>query len=201
MLGHTFIHAFVPATDQDQTLKACITLSGVLCKQSPGRGHQQNRCSLFPCDEVLRIADRVTEERFDRLKQRLGLQYHAFATSERPVIYGSVPVSCKFAQVLHVNLRDPCLQCAAHDAVMQRPGEKLRENADQVKSHGLQCNGVAGGRATSEPSGSKSRTVRRINLEEWALRKASRRCEMQAQQRAGKPQRSASGNNPPGLRS
>jgi len=28
--------------------------------------------------------------------------------------------------------------------VIQRPGEKFRENTDQVKSHGFECNEVGG---------------------------------------------------------
>jgi hypothetical protein len=28
--------------------------------------------------------------------------------------------------------------------VVQRPGEKFRENADQIKSHGFECNEVEG---------------------------------------------------------
>jgi hypothetical protein len=51
-----------------------------------------------------------------------------------------VPVFREFAQVLHVNLGDACLLRAAHDAVVERSGEKFRENADEVKSHNFECN-------------------------------------------------------------
>lgn len=72
---------------------------------------------------------------FNRLKQRLRHQNHAFAAPIRTVIHSSMTVRGEIAQVYDPNLKNPRLQGAPHDPTLQNAVEQLWENGDDIKSH------------------------------------------------------------------
>src|SRR5437899_7912653 len=76
----------------------------------------------------------MPNQRFHGFKQRCGLHDHALAATKRPVIHRAVTILGKLAQVLHVDLYQAAFLRPAHDAVVQRPREKLGENGDEVES-------------------------------------------------------------------
>jgi hypothetical protein len=74
-------------------------------------------------------------QRFHRLEQRLGFQYHAFAAAERAVIDCAMPVVREGAQVMHAHVHEARLARPAHDPVIQRTGKKFGENCNDLKLH------------------------------------------------------------------
>ena len=79
---------------------------------------------------------RRTNQGFYRLENRLGLHDHAFAAAEWAVIDGAVTIMGEVAQVVHGDVDELRLTRAAHDAVIEGPAKKVRENRDHVKMHG-----------------------------------------------------------------
>ena len=89
-------------------------------------------------DSLPRIAERLrvgrARQRFDRLKDRLGLQDHPVAAAERPVVHHLVPVVRPAAQVVRRYLDQPGRARPPHDAEVEHPPEELREDGDDVKA-------------------------------------------------------------------
>src|SRR5262249_53270670 len=77
----------------------------------------------------------MAEERFNRFKERLRFEHHAFATTEGTISHGAMAVFGEFTQILNPNLHKTCFASPADNPVVERPVEKLRENRDEVKAH------------------------------------------------------------------
>src|SRR3990172_7021827 len=78
----------------------------------------------------------VGEDAFDRGEERLGLEHHAFAAAEGPVVHRAVLVGRVVPQVVDADVDEPVLARPADDAVLERPLEELPENGKNVKNHG-----------------------------------------------------------------
>src|SRR5260370_28069850 len=80
---------------------------------------------------------RVVQNRLPRLEDWLRLQNHPFAAAERPIVYCLVPIVSELPQVVNADIDQARLSRPAHNAVMQRPVEKLREDGNDVELHRL----------------------------------------------------------------
>src|SRR5579864_5980723 len=129
LVGQVFrdalIDSFVTATNQQQLTTGAVFPRPRLVELS-SLGRQQDH---FPALAPL------GPDRFHRFKDRSGLQQHAFASAEGPVIHGPVPVAGPAPQIVHLDLDQPGFPRPLHHAVLERPPEKLRKNRQHMKLH------------------------------------------------------------------
>jgi hypothetical protein len=137
MFRHPFIHTFVATANQNDALQLRVAARRLLPKEPSSGRHQNNRGFGIRGSFLPRVAEVVAQKRFSCLKQRFRLKNHPFATSEWPVVNGSVAVLGKFPQILNVNLNDAVLLSTAQNSVLERPSKELREYGDQIESHCL----------------------------------------------------------------
>src|SRR6266849_1150096 len=135
MLRHALINAFVSPTNKNNSLQLRVTPRGLLPEQLSSSRHQHNRRIRARRARFRGFANAGSEKRFHSFKQRLWLQHHAFATSERPVIHSAMPILGEHSQVLHMDLDQAGFSSAAQNAMVQRPHKKLRENRDEIEAH------------------------------------------------------------------
>ena len=64
-----------------------------------------------------------------------GFQQHALTAPERPIIHSAMTIVSPVSQIVNTNIQSPSLLRFRHHAVIERPGEKLRKNRDDVKAH------------------------------------------------------------------
>src|SRR5271155_743667 len=134
MFGDPFVYAFVTAANQDDALQLGESPSGFLAEHGAGRGKQNDRGTLAGnCGRAQAFSR--GEQRFHRGEQRLGLHHHALAAAERTVVDGAMTIVRERAQIMNVRLDQIRFACAAHDTVIERTTEELREYGDQIKSH------------------------------------------------------------------
>ena len=74
-------------------------------------------------------------EGLEAVKDRLGLEDHAFAAAKWAVVHGAVAVVGKSAEVVGVEVDEPCADGSSDDAVIERAGEERREDGDEVEAH------------------------------------------------------------------
>jgi len=108
---------------------------GFLGKQAARGRHKHNRGLLRRRYFCFGISHTAFQEFFDRFKQRLRFQHHTFAAAEWAVVDGAMAILGELAQILNMNLRDAGFARAANNAVIERPGEKFREDSDEVEAH------------------------------------------------------------------
>src|SRR5713226_7385255 len=135
MLGDAFVHAFIPPAEQDDPFERRVSPRGLLPEKFPRRRKQNDRYVLRAL-WTLRVKF-FPQQSLCSLEQRLGLQHHSFAASKRTVVHGAVAVAREPAQIVHRDFYEPGLACPAHNPVIERPLEKLRENRDDVEAHGI----------------------------------------------------------------
>src|SRR6266849_11105572 len=104
MLRHALINAFVSPTNKNNSLQLRVTPRGLLPEQLSSSRHQHNRRLRARRTRFRGFANAGSEKRFHSFKQRLWLQHHALAATERTVIYGAMSILCKHSQVLHMDL-------------------------------------------------------------------------------------------------
>src|ERR1017187_6002916 len=78
---------------------------------------------------------RLNPQRFHCLGQRPGLQHHAFASAERTIVDGAMPVMRKVAQVVHAHHHQPLDLRAPHNAVLKNSRKESWKDGDDFKPH------------------------------------------------------------------
>src|SRR5713101_7594444 len=132
MLAYPFIHALVSAADQYQSIKSRQLPCHILRKQDPARGKQYDGFGRASRDPHLPGAYR---QRFGAFKNRLRLEQHTLTTAKRPVIHRAVPVMGESPQVMHPDVNNSGFSRPPHNAMLQRPAKKVRENRDDLELH------------------------------------------------------------------
>src|SRR5712692_2728294 len=135
MLGDAFVHAFIPPAEQDDPFERCVARRGFLPEKIHRRRKQNDRYVLRALWTL--CVKFFFQQSLCSLEQRLGLQHHSFAAAKRTVVHGAVAVAREPAQIVHRDFYEPGLACPAHNPVIERPLEKLRENRDDVEAHGI----------------------------------------------------------------
>ncbi len=79
----------------------------------------------------------IAQDCLHGLKHRLRLEHHALAAAERAIVHGLVAVVSELPQIVHANIDQAGLSGSADNAVVERSGEELREDGDDVKLHRL----------------------------------------------------------------
>src|ERR1051326_2178877 len=125
VFDNAFINTFITAADQNSLICLRETKRLGLIKAA-ARGAEHD---YFDGRKLL------LSKRFDRIEDRFGLENHAFATSERPIINGAVPIGSEIPKIVDVNLKQPLLTAAPDNSVTERTVEELREYSDDVKNH------------------------------------------------------------------
>src|SRR5207245_3661038 len=132
----------------DESLERRVAPRGLLPKEFSRSGKQDDRylvralCAFsvrFLSQDLLRApwALRVKlsfQQSLGSFEQRLGLQHHSFAAAKRTVVHGAVAVTRESAQIVHRDFHQAGLARPAHNPVVERPLEKLRENGADVKA-------------------------------------------------------------------
>ena len=80
---------------------------------------------------------RLDTQRPQRLGKWSGLQHHALAAAERPVVHRAVPVMRKSAQIVDAHLDQSFGQRAAQDSILEDAGKEARKDSDNLKPHTL----------------------------------------------------------------
>ena len=75
-------------------------------------------------------------ERFDAVKDGLGLEDHAFAAAEGTVVHGAMAVVGEVAQVVGGDVDRAAGDGPAQDSVVERAGEEVGEDGEDVEAHG-----------------------------------------------------------------
>src|SRR5260370_22098423 len=132
MLAYAFIHALVPAADQYQSIKSRQLPCHTLRKQDPARGKQYDGFGRASRDPHLPGTHR---QRLSAFKNRLRLKQHALTAAERPVIHRAVPVVSERPQSMHPDVNNSRFSRPPHNAMLQRPAKKVRENRDDLELH------------------------------------------------------------------
>src|SRR5712692_1892185 len=135
MLGDAFVHAFIPPAEQDDPFERRVSPRGLLPEKFPRRRKQNDRYVLRALWTL--CVKFFFQQSLCRLEQRLGLQHHSFAAAKRTVVHGAVAVAREPAQIVHRDFHQAGLACPAHNPVVKRALEKLRENRDDVEAHGI----------------------------------------------------------------
>ena len=138
MLGHAFVNTFISPANKNDSFQLRVAPRRFLAEQFSRRGQQNDRRLRIRAARLQCLSGARPSKRLHGFKQWRGLQHHAFAAAERPVIHGAVTVLGKLAQVLHADLYQAAFSRPAHDAVVQRPRKKLGENRNQIESHAKQ---------------------------------------------------------------
>ena len=124
MFGYALIHAFIASAEQHHAVELGQPSRVRLAKQF-ARSREQHDRRL----RLLRKRIPHAHQRFHSLEQRLGLEHHAFAPAKRTIVHGAMAIMREFAQILHVNMDQAGFSRTAHNAVIERPGEKFRKNS------------------------------------------------------------------------
>src|SRR5258708_1062168 len=82
------------------------------------------------------VVNSLTQQRIHGLKQRLRLQNHAFATAERAVVHGTMPIMGESAQIVHAHIRQASFARAPHDPGIERAGKEIGKNGYDIEPHG-----------------------------------------------------------------
>ena|SRR5438067_2922256 len=127
---HSLINAFVASADQYHAFKLRQLLRGLLI-EALARRRQQHDGFTF----AIALVFRSNAQRFYTFEQRLRLEHHAFAAAKWTVIYRLVAVTGKRAQIVQREFNQPSLARAAHDPIIQRTTEEVREYGDNLKLH------------------------------------------------------------------
>src|SRR5690349_12438291 len=103
MLDYALIHSLVATAYQNDAVLSRILFGSLLIEQASLRRKQR--------DARVRL---LVRQRFHSAKQRLGLHHHPGAAAEGSIIHLAMPIVRVVAQVVDVNLDQPCLDCAAN---------------------------------------------------------------------------------------
>ena len=82
----------------------------------------------------------------------LGLEDHALAAAEWPVVYGAVTVFSKRAKIMRSNVDEVGGDGALEDAVVERRGEECGKDGEDVEAH---KNRVQGSGPRDQPTGAR----------------------------------------------
>ncbi len=121
MFRHSLIDAFVAATQKQH---------GRFLRKAPRRRLIESRTVRRQQDNPL---PRLTDG-FDGIEDRLTLHHHAFAASERAVIDGLVQVVRPVPKVVDAEIDLSGLNRARNNARLERAGEELRKDGDDIES-------------------------------------------------------------------
>src|SRR5579883_111126 len=126
MFRDALVDAFVAAADQQQF--------GV-----PGEpvGHRLvEHAALGGEQGYFLIGAAFRPDGFHGVEDRLGLEDHAFAASERPVVDGFVAVVGPVPEVVDADVQDARIFRPFDHAEVERPREKFGEDRQDVENHG-----------------------------------------------------------------
>src|SRR5262249_9477070 len=126
MLGHSLVHTFVPAADEQQFRGRPQTVGHRLVEKA-ALGREQHH---FPRLGAFR------PDRFHRAEHRLGLEHHAFAAAARPIVHRLMAVAGPIAQIVKADVEQPGVFGALHHAEVEGAGKEFRENGEDVEDHG-----------------------------------------------------------------
>jgi hypothetical protein len=121
MLGDSLIDTLIPATDQDHLLRSRKPQSLRLI-ESAARGAEYHDFGLrgFP-------------SRLDRSENRFGLEDHAFAAAERPVVHRPMAIRSGIPQIVNSDTNESLFAAAPHYSEIERPLEEFREDRDDIE--------------------------------------------------------------------
>ncbi len=83
---------------------------------------------------------------FDGFEERLGLQEHAFAAAEGPVVHSAVQIVRPVAQVVQMDFERARLGGPGDHAVFERSCKELRKDGEEVKLHSAASDSSPSGR-------------------------------------------------------
>src|SRR5579863_4029919 len=125
MLGHTFIHALIAATDQEELVKLA----------EPARGLLIEALALSREQHQALLGGSLGPDAFHGFKNGRRLQQHAFAAAEGTVVDGAVTVVRPVPEIVDLDLDKAGSRRVGHYAVFEGTVEEVGEDGQDAESH------------------------------------------------------------------